>query len=102
MVDYSLQVGGELLPKVKEFKYLWVVYEWEEDGAGAGQADQCDISSNAGIVLHRCGEEGAGLQCKAYNSPVDFCSDPQLWSWALGTDCENEIVNTSSQKEYSL
>lgn len=30
-----------------------------------------------------------------FNLPVHLCSDPHLWSWAVGSDSKNEIADTA-------
>lgn len=55
-VDCSLWVGSKLLPQVREFKYLRVLFT--SDGKMDFEvADRCCISSNAGIVPDCCGKK---------------------------------------------
>jgi len=54
-VECSLQVGNELLPQAKEFKFLWVLFTRGQNGTGDGQTDWCGVWSNAGDIPVRCG-----------------------------------------------
>ena len=77
-----------------------ILSEWGKHGAWDGQADRCGVSSDAGIVPDRCGEEGAEPEGQALHWPVRLRPDPHLWSWALGSDRKKEIWNTSGRNEF--
>ena len=46
--------------------------------------------------------ERAEPEGKAFNSQVNLCPNPHLWSWAVGSDWKNEITNTNGQNELYL
>lgn len=93
----SLQVGSELRSQAKEFgKHFGNLFMSDKHFAWDGQVDCCSISSNADIVPECYGEEGAESEGKGFDLPVDLLSNPHPWSWALGSDRNNEIVDTSS------
>ncbi|CAL9687123.1 unnamed protein product [Knipowitschia caucasica] len=78
-VPCPLQVGGEVLPQVEEFKYLGVLFMSE--GRMEHEIDRrigaaCDYYS----LSDRCGKEGAEPKGKALNLPVNLRSLPHLWS----------------------
>lgn len=76
------------------------VHEWGENGAWHWQVDCCRVSSNVDIVLNHCGEDGAEPEGKAWNLLVSLCSNPHLWSWALGSDQKNKTANTCGWIEF--
>lgn len=78
MLDGSLWIGRELLPLVKEFKYLRVLFTSE--GQIDGQADWCSKISNVDIVPDCSGEGGAELEGKAFDLLVHLLSNSHLWS----------------------
>ncbi|KAK3517424.1 hypothetical protein QTP70_009918 [Hemibagrus guttatus] len=75
-VACTLQVGGEVLPQVEEFKYLWVLFTSE----GRMDCGLCSDSSNAVYVPVCCGEEGAEPEDEALDLPVNLRSYSHLWS----------------------
>ncbi|KAI3359710.1 hypothetical protein L3Q82_013807 [Scortum barcoo] len=80
-VACPLQVGGEVLPQVEEFKYLGVLFTSE------GKME-CEIDRRIGAascsyavgVPDRRGEEGAESKGEALDLPVNLRSHPHLWS----------------------
>lgn len=44
LLDYHFQLGGEILPRVKDFKYLWV------KRSGDGRVVWCSVSSTEGVA----------------------------------------------------
>lgn len=54
----------------------------------------CATSSNAGIVPHRCLQEGAEPEGKTFHLPIDVHSNPHL---ALGSEQKNEITDTRAK-----
>lgn len=59
----------------------WFVHEWQEHGALDGPANWCSVSSNAGIALDRCGEEGAEQDGKAqFSGLLTFQCSPMFMS----------------------
>jgi len=70
-----------------------------EYSLGVGM-DWCSVCSNAGTVPVRSGEEGAEQEGETLDLPVHLCSNPHLWSQALGSDRKNEIADTSGQNEF--
>lgn len=73
--ESSLRVGKVLLPQVKEFRYLMVLF----------------LSSSNVDVKERAEWEGKGL-----NLTASLCSSPHLCSWALGSDQKKVITTTNS------
>ena len=89
-VDCLLQVWGEILPQVEEFKYFGVLFmRVPENGARDRQAHWCSGRSDASSTPR--GEEGAEPKGKALCLPVDLRHYPYLWSRALGTGGSNEF-----------
>lgn len=77
-VDWSLWAVDELLPQVKQFKYLRVLFsgdrkmECEMDwGFGATSAVMAALYQT--VLVKRAGRQALDL-------PVDLCSNPNLWS----------------------
>ncbi|KAI3362718.1 hypothetical protein L3Q82_001783 [Scortum barcoo] len=81
-VACPLQVGGEVLPQVEEFKYLGVLFTSE--GKIEREIDRrIGAASAVGYavgVLDRRGEEGAESKGEALDLPVNLRSHPHLWS----------------------
>lgn len=76
-VECSLQVGSELLPQVKHFKYLWVLFTI--DGKTELAIDrQIDAALEVIWMLYHWVEEEAELECKALNFWVYLCSNLHL------------------------
>ncbi|KAI3373810.1 hypothetical protein L3Q82_021969 [Scortum barcoo] len=81
-VACPLQVGGEVLPQVEEFKYLGVLFTSE------GKIESVRLTG--GLVQRpqlcgrctgpSCGEEGAESKGEALDLPVNLRSHPHLWS----------------------
>ncbi|KAI3373750.1 hypothetical protein L3Q82_022332 [Scortum barcoo] len=80
-VACPLQVGGEVLPQVEEFKYLGVLFTSE--GKMEREIDRrigaASCSYAVGVPDHR-GEEGAKSKGEALDLPVNLRSHPYLWS----------------------
>ncbi len=77
-VACPLQVGGEFLPQVEEFKYLGVLFMSE--GRMEREIDRRSGAASAVMRLMVCrGEEGAELQGKALDLPVNLRSYSHLW-----------------------
>ncbi|MDF4285589.1 reverse transcriptase domain-containing protein, partial [Vibrio parahaemolyticus] len=70
-VDCPLQVRGEVLPQVEEFKYLGILFTSE------GRMVWCGVCSD---VLDCRGEEGAEPEGKAFDLTVHLRPNPHLWS----------------------
>ena len=66
-VDCPLQVGGELLPQIEEFKHLRVLFTIERE---MEQEIDRQIGSNGDIEAVCCGEERAEPEGKAFNLQV--------------------------------
>ena len=82
-VKCLLQVGSEVLPQVKEFKYLGID-RW------IGAACAVVRTLYRSVVVKR------ELSLKARLCLlVDLRSNPHLWSQTVGSDRKNEIVDTS-------
>ncbi|KAI3375173.1 hypothetical protein L3Q82_021083 [Scortum barcoo] len=80
-VACPLQVGGEVLPQVEEFKYLGVLFTSEgKMEREIDRADWCSVRSYAVGVPDRRGEEGAESKGEALDLPVNLRSHPHLWS----------------------
>ncbi|KAK3509336.1 hypothetical protein QTP70_029059 [Hemibagrus guttatus] len=76
-VACTLQVGGELLPQVEEFKYLGVLFTSE--GRMDHEIDRRIGAVAAVYVPVCCGEEGAEPEGKALDLPVNLRSYSHLW-----------------------
>ncbi|KAI3367665.1 hypothetical protein L3Q82_026507 [Scortum barcoo] len=81
-VACPLQVGGEVLPQVEEFKYLRVLFTSE--GKIEREIDRRIGAASAVMqavgVPDRRGEEGAESKGEALDLPVNLRSHPHLWS----------------------
>lgn len=55
----------------------------------------CSVSSDVDVVPGHCGEEGVEPENEAPNIAVDLWSTLDHWSYALGSDRKNKILNTS-------
>ncbi|KAI3354970.1 hypothetical protein L3Q82_004762 [Scortum barcoo] len=80
-VACPLQVGGEVLPQVEEFKYLGVLFTSE--GKMEREIDRRIGAASAVMrigVPDRRGEEGAESKGEALDLPVNLRSHPHLWS----------------------
>lgn len=90
MVLSKERVECPLWDPVQDLKYLIVLYivkEWENDrwiGASCSDADVSPVKRSESDDLL-----------------VDLRPDLQLWSRALGSHWENEIVDTSGRNELS-
>ncbi|KAI3361882.1 hypothetical protein L3Q82_002204 [Scortum barcoo] len=76
-----LQVGGEVLPQVEEFKYLGVLFTSE--GKIEREIDRRIGAASAvmrSVYRTVCGEEGAESKGEALDLPVNLRSHPHLWS----------------------
>ncbi|KAI3372054.1 hypothetical protein L3Q82_006917 [Scortum barcoo] len=74
-VACPLQVGGEVLPQVEEFKYLGVLFTSEgKIEREIDKADWCSVRSYAVGVPDRRGEEGAESKGEALDLPVNLRS----------------------------
>ncbi|KAI3351204.1 hypothetical protein L3Q82_005758 [Scortum barcoo] len=81
-VACPLQVGGEVLPQVEEFKYL--------SGSCSRVRERSSVRLTGGLVQRPCsyavgvpdrrGEEGAESKGEALDLPVNLRSHPHLWS----------------------
>ncbi len=99
-VACPLQVGGEFLPQVEEFKYLGVLFMSE--GRMEREIDRRSGAASAVMRLMVCrGEEGAELQGKALDLPVNLRSYSHLWLWAVGHDRKDKIPDTGGRNELS-
>lgn len=58
--------------------------------------DWYSVSSNVDSVSDCGGSEGTDPEDEALDSPVDLCSSLKLWSWSLGRDLKNEMVDPNS------
>lgn len=58
--------------------------------------DWCRVSGDVDSVLDCGASEGVGYEGEALDSSVDLCSSPQVWSWSLGSDCKNGMVDPST------
>ncbi|KAI3373481.1 hypothetical protein L3Q82_021949 [Scortum barcoo] len=80
-VACPLQVGGEVLPQVEEFKYLGVLFTSE--GKMEREIDR-RIGAASAVMrsVYRTvrGEEGAESKGEALDLPVNLRSHPHLWS----------------------
>lgn len=72
------------------------------EGRMEQEIDRQISCSNAVNVLVCCGEEGAELEGKALDLPVDLHSSSHLWPWTLDHGGQDEIPDTSGQNELSL
>lgn len=70
-VDCSLQVWGDLLPQLKEFKYLGVLFI--SDGTMEREMDR-QIGSNVGFVLDPGGAQSRGAAPFCRKGPVGILS----------------------------
>ncbi|KAI3363338.1 hypothetical protein L3Q82_011963 [Scortum barcoo] len=80
-VACPLQVGGEVLPQVEEFKYLGVLFTSE--GKIEREIDRRIGAASASYAVgvpDRRGEEGAESKGEALDLPVNLRSHPHLWS----------------------
>ena len=102
-VECSLQGGSDLLPQVKEFKYLGVLFTSE--GKMEREMDRrigVASASNAGAVSVRWGEEGAEPEGEVLDLPVHLCSKPmvtyghELWLVTERTRLRIQVAGMSS------
>ncbi len=67
--------------------WSWVRVSWSVTGVAVMQSARRD-------------EERAKPKGEALDLPVNLCSNPHLWSWALGNDQQNEITGTRGWNEW--
>lgn len=89
-VKFSIQVGSESLPQVKEFKYIRALFT--SDGK---MDDWCGVCSIVDSVPDCCGEKGPELEEIAPDFSIHLRStNRHLRSGASGRDTKNEISKT--------
>ena len=82
---------------MKKFKYLGILFSSKGTREREmGQRIGVVLRSLCCTVVKRDEPEG-----KALNLPVNLCSYPHLWSWRVGHDRKNEIMDTSCRNGFS-
>lgn len=78
------------------------IHVWEEIGTGDWQVERHDIYRDVHPIAVCCGEKRVKPDVKALNLQVILHFHLYLWSWAVGGDQKNEIVNMGGQNKISL
>ena len=55
-----------------------------------------------GLGLCCCCEQEGEPKSNAFNLLIHLCSNPHLWSWDLGSDWKNEVVDESGWNQFPL
>jgi len=91
-----LQVSGNTLQHVENFKYLGWFYEWQK-------AERQEIDTRIGKanpvlreLYHSVDKTGAFKHRKAVSFYIGLCSDPYLWLWSWILDYDRKNINSGA------
>lgn len=82
----------------KPWSCSWVIGRWS--GRWTGSLGQSVVMLYRTIVLKK--EPSRLVDRFTYLSTIYWCSDPHMWSWALGSDRKDKVTDTSGWNEVSL
>lgn len=94
--------AGSLLGKcwiVQVQLSLSLVHRWWKHIASDGQVVWCSNSSNAAVVKDHVVKRDLSWKAKLSICQL-ICFNPNLWSWALGRNRKNEVIDGSGPDEF--